>query len=42
MKEQEFKRKSETFLMWYAVIISCVGVTAMVFIILQYLGEVCL
>ena len=42
MKEQEFKRKSETFLMWYAAIISCVGVTAMVFIILQYLGEVCL
>lgn len=41
MTIEEFKAKSEIFLMWYAVIISCIGVTAMVLVVLQYLGRVC-
>lgn len=33
--------KFEKYVACYAVIISVIAVTAMVFVILQYLGEVC-
>ena len=33
--------KFEKFMMYYVTIVSAVGVSAMVFVILQYLGEVC-
>ncbi|AYP69039.1 hypothetical protein BRC2024_OQYPJBKP_CDS_0024 [Acinetobacter phage vB_AbaM_Highwayman] len=33
--------KINKYLMYYAVIVSCTGITAMVFVVLQYLGRVC-